>query len=55
MLYAYCLGAPSPRRIAQTLHEDIAFRVPAANNAPDFRIISDFRKDHLAALSGLFL
>ena len=27
----------------------------AANNTPDFRTISDFRKDHLAALSGLFL
>ena len=33
----------------------IAFRVLAANNAPDFRTISDFRKDHLAALTGLFL
>ena len=26
----------------------------AANNTPDFRTISDSRKDHLAALSGLF-
>ena len=33
------------RRIAQRLHEDIAFRVLAANNTPDFRTISDFRKD----------
>ena len=48
-------GWPSSRRIAQRLHEDIAFRVLAANNTPDFRTISDFRKDHLAALSGLFL
>ena len=55
LLYAYCVGAPSSRRIAQRLHEDIAFRVLAANNTPDFRTISDFRKDHLAALSGLFL
>ena len=37
------------------LHEDIAFRVLAANNTPDFRTISDFRKDNLDALSGLFL
>ena len=37
------------------LHEDIAFRVLAANNTPDFRTISDFRKDHLGALAGLFL
>ena len=27
----------------------------AANNTPDFRTISDFRKDHLGALTGLFL
>ena len=45
----------SSRRIAQRLHEDIAFRVLAANNTPDFRTISDFRKDNVDALSGLFL
>ena len=55
LLYGYCIGVPSSRRIARRLHEDIAFRVLAANNTPDFRTISDFRKDHLAALSGLFL
>ena len=55
LLYGYCIGVASSRRIAQRLHEDIAFRVLAANNAPDFRTISDFRKDHLAALTGLFL
>ncbi len=55
LLYGYCIGVSSSRRMAQRLHEDIAFRVQAANNAPDFRTISDFRKDHLAALSGLFL
>ena len=55
LLYAYCVGVPSSRRIATRLHEDIAFRVLAANNTPDFRTISDFRKDHLEALSGLFL
>ena len=55
LLYGYCTGVASSRRIAQRLHEDIAFRVLAANNIPDFRTISDFRKDHLGALSGLFL
>ena len=50
-----CVGVASSRRIAQRLHEDIAFRVLAANNTPDFRTISDFRKDNLDALSGLFL
>ena len=55
LLYGYCVGVASSRRIAQRLHEDIAFRVLAANNTPDVRTIADFRKDHLAALSGLLL
>ena len=55
LLYGYCVGVASSRRIAQRLHEDIAFRVLAANNTPDFRTISDFRKDNLDALSGLFV
>lgn len=54
LLYGYCVGVCSSRRIAQRLHEDIAFRVLSANNTPDFRTISDFRKDHLTELSELF-
>jgi len=54
LLYAYCARVYSSRRIARRLHEDVAFRVLAAGNTPDFRTISDFRKQHLAALSGLF-
>ena len=54
LLYGCCTGVVSSRRIAQRLREDIAFRVLAANNTPDFRTISDFRKDHLAALAALF-
>ena len=55
LLYGYCVWVASSRRIAQRLHEDIAFRVLAANNTPDFRTISDFRKDNVDALSGLFV
>ena len=55
LLYAYCIGVPSSRKIERRLEEDIAFRVLAANNTPDFRTISDFRKEHLGALAGLFL
>lgn len=55
LLYAYCLGVPSSRKIAKRLEEDIGFRVLAANNTPDFRTISDFRKDHLKVLAALFL
>jgi transposase len=55
LLYAYCVGVASSRKIEKHLCENIAFRVLAANNTPDFRTISDFRKDHLRALAGLFL
>ena len=55
LLYAYAVGVPASRQIARRLHEDIAFRVLAANTTPDFRTISDFRKQHLAALRGLFV
>ena len=50
LLSGHCIGVASSWRIVQRLHEDIAFRVLAANNTPDFRTISDFRKDHLAEL-----
>ncbi|MBU6434113.1 MAG: IS1182 family transposase [Nitrospirae bacterium] len=55
LLYAYAVGVPASRQIARRLHEDIAFRVLTANTTPDFRTISDFRKQHLAALRGLFV
>ena len=54
LVYAYCVGVFSSRRIQRRLVEDIAFRVLAAGNQPDFRTISDFRKMHLTALQGLF-
>jgi len=54
LVYAYCVGVFSSRRIQQRLIEDVAFRVLAADNHPDFRTIADFRKTHLTALRGFF-
>jgi transposase len=54
LVYAYCVGVFSSRKIQHRLVEDIAFRVLAAGNAPDFRTIADFRKTHLTALRGCF-
>src|SRR5512143_1621032 len=54
LVYGYCVGVYSARKIQQRLSEDVGFRVLAAGNAPDFRTISDFRKIHLATLEGLF-
>ena len=54
LVYSYCIGVFSSRRIETRLVEDIAFRVLAAGNHPNFRTISDFRKIHLKTLAGLF-
>jgi transposase len=54
LLYGYCVGVFSSRRIQKRLLEDVAFRVLAAGNQPDFRTISDFRKLHLKSLEELF-
>jgi len=54
LLYAYCTGTFSSRRIAAKVIDSVAFRFLAAGNEPDFRTVSDFRKRHGQALSGLF-
>ena len=54
LVYGYCIGVFSSRKIRKRLEEDVPFRVLAAGNVPDFRTISDFRKIHLDAFSGLF-
>jgi transposase len=54
LIYAYCIGVFTSRRIQKRLVEDIAFRVLAAGNTPDFRTLSDFRKLHRKAVEGLF-
>jgi transposase len=54
LVYAYCVGVFSSRRIQRRLVEDVGFRVLAAGNQPDFRTIADFRQRHLTALQGFF-
>src|SRR6266571_4873741 len=54
LVYGYCTGVFSSRRIQKRLREDIAFKVLAAGNEPDFRTISDFRKIHIGTLQNLF-
>jgi transposase len=55
LLYAYTQGIYSSRRIAKACEERVDFMALTAMQQPDFRTISDFRKRHLAALSGLFV
>jgi transposase len=54
LLYAYATGERSSRRIEARCREDVAFRVVAANQAPDHATIARFRADHEAALADLF-
>ena len=54
LLYAYCTGRPSSRKIERATHEDVAFRVLTAEH-PDHDSIAEFRKRHLEALAGLFV
>lgn len=55
VLYAYSVGVPSSRKIAQAVIDDVAFRWLAANNRPDFRTIATFRRKHLENIKPLFL
>jgi Transposase domain (DUF772)/Transposase DDE domain len=55
LLYAYCNGIYSSRRIAKACRERVDFMSVVGFDAPDFRTVSDFRKRHLKALSGLFV
>ena len=54
LLYAYCQGIYSSRRMAKACQERVDFMAVTAMQTPDFRTISDFRKRHLKALDGLF-
>ena len=55
LLYAYCQGLRSSRKIARALGEDVGFRVIAANQQPDFRTLCRFRAEHAEALEQLFV
>lgn len=54
VLYAYAVGERSARGIERRCREDVAFRVIAANQAPDHATIARFRVRHQDALEGLF-
>ena len=55
LLYGYCSGVASSRKIERKTYEDVAFRVIAAGHHPDHTAISEFRRIHLDALAGLFV
>jgi transposase len=55
LLYSYCIGVYSSRKIAKACERNLAFLAIVGDDRPDFRTISDFRKGHLQQLGALFV
>ena len=55
LLYSYCVGIPSSRKIERQTYDSVAFRVLTAGDHPDHDTISTFRQTHLKELAGLFV
>ena len=55
LLYGYCIGITSSRKIEKATYDDLAFRYLSADQHPDHDTLAAFRQEHLEALSGLFL
>jgi transposase len=55
LVYGYCTGRMSSRKLEQATHDDVAFRVLSCNQQPDHDSIATFRKRHLPELAKLFV
>jgi transposase len=55
LLYTYCNGERSSRRIERLCERDIAYKVITADQVPDHTTISRFRKQHEHEIEGLFI
>jgi transposase len=55
LLYGYCTGVASSRKIERATYRDVAFRVLAGDQHPDHDSIAAFRQRHLPALAELFV
>ena len=55
LLYSYCVGVPSSRKIEVKTYEDISFRVLTCGDHPDHDTIAEFRNRHIGPLMGLFI
>ena len=55
LVYAYCTGVYSSRRIKRACHEDVAFRVITGNAQPHFTRVNEFRRVHREQFGALFV
>src|SRR5208337_800748 len=55
LIYGYCRGVASSRRIERATYEDVALRYLAADQHPDHDTMAAFRQEHLGPLARLFV
>ena len=55
LLYAYCVGVFSSRKIALACERNLAFMAMVGQERPEFRTISDFRQQHLDTCKEVFV
>lgn len=55
LLFGYCCGIYSSRKLERAAQEQVAFRIIAGDSRPHFTTINAFRKEHREAIAGLFL
>lgn len=55
LIYGYTIGLRSSRKLADRLKEDLVFMWLSGRQTPDFRTISDFRKDRLVDVKKIFV
>jgi transposase len=55
LLYGYCIGTSSSRKLEKATYDNVAFRYLAADQHPDHDTLASFRQEHLDALAGLFV
>ena len=55
LLYSYCVGVFSSRKVARACERNLAFLAIVGEERPDFRTISLFRKNHLDAFADVFV
>jgi transposase len=55
LLYGYCIGVTSSRKIEQATYDNVAFRYLSADQHPDHDTLAAFRQEHVEALAELFV
>jgi transposase len=55
LLYGYCIGITSSRKIEQATYDSVAFRYLSADQHPDHDTLAVFRQEHVKALAELFV